>query len=126
MAKWSLPAGAEARVELAACVAHEVNRAYCAALGDTSQLPWDAAPDWQRESAVNGVRHILANPDTTPAESHANWLREKELGGWVWGPVKDVENRTHPCMVPYDQLPQEQRVKDHLFGAAVRATLSTL
>ena len=34
--------------------ATEINRAYCAALGDTSQLPWDQAPEWQRQSAING------------------------------------------------------------------------
>ena len=27
----------------------------------------------------------------------------------------------HPCLVPYDELPQEQRAKDHLFGAVARA-----
>ena len=110
-------------IERAARIAHEVNRAYCHALGDTSHLPWDAAPEWQRESAMNGVKHILANPDTTPEQSHKSWLKEKVLGGWVYGEVKDLEALTHPCMVPYDQLPLEQRVKDHLFGAAVRSAL---
>lgn len=123
MAKWELPEDTGDRLEQAARVAHEVNRAYCQAIGDMSQLPWDAAPNWQRESAVNGVRHIMANPETTPEESHQNWLKEKILTGWTYGPVKDVEKRIHPCMVAYDKLPIEQRVKDHLFGAAVRAVL---
>lgn len=110
-------------VEHAARIAHEVNRAYCVALGDSSLLPWDMAPHWQRESAMNGVRHILANPNSTPEQSHENWLREKILTGWVYGEVKDPEEMTHPCMVPYDQLPLEQRVKDFIFGAAVRSAL---
>jgi hypothetical protein len=35
--------------------AHEANRAYCLALGDETQAPWHDAPDWQKESAIEGV-----------------------------------------------------------------------
>ena len=112
------------KVELAAKTAHEVNRAYCEAMGDRTQLPWDAAPEWQRESCMNGVRHIIANPYATPADSHESWLTEKQNTGWKWGPVKDVLNKEHPCMVPYEELPLEQRTKDHLFGAVVRSIMN--
>lgn len=110
-------------VLLAAKTAHEVNRAYCYALGDYSQPFWDDAPDWQKDSVVAGVKAILANPDTTSEQSHANWYAYKLAEGWSYGPVKDPEKKLHPCMVAYSELPAEQRVKDHLFGAAVRAVL---
>jgi hypothetical protein len=44
-------------VVMSACAraAHEANRAYCGALGDWSQPSWDAAPQWQKDSARNGV-----------------------------------------------------------------------
>ena len=42
--------------EQIARVAHEANRAYCLSLGDPSQLPWEEAPDWAKESAIDGVR----------------------------------------------------------------------
>lgn len=41
--------------EQIARVVHEVNRAYCEALGDTSQPKWEDAPQWQRDSAMLGV-----------------------------------------------------------------------
>lgn len=100
-------------------VCHEVNRAYCESLGDTSQDPWNQAPDWQKQSCINGVKMHLENPDVTPRQSHENWMREKAAAGWVYGPVKDPEKKTHPCMVPYGQLPQEQRSKDYIFKAIV-------
>lgn len=103
--------------------AHEVNRAYCLLLGDTSQVAWDDAPEWQRESAVMGVKHIQDNPDTTPAESHAGWLETKVADGWTFGLVKDAEAKKHPCMLPYDKLPPTQRSKDLLFITAVRVGL---
>jgi len=104
-------------------VCHEVNRAYCEAIGDHSQLPWDQASAWQRDSAINGVRQTLTHPDTTPEQRHASWWADKARDGWTHGPVKDPEAKTHPCCVPYADLPAEQRVKDYLFGAVVR-TLS--
>lgn len=114
----------ERRIELAAMTAHEVNRAYCASMGDSSQPTWKEAPQWQRDSAIAGVIAIQHNPDTTPEDSHKGWMAHKAKDGWAYGPVKDPDKKTHPCMVPYSELPPEQRAKDALFGAAVRAVLS--
>lgn len=102
-----------------AIVAHEMNRAYCQFIGDDSQLPWDEAPDWQQESALNGVMFHVSNPDSLPEESHTNWLNEKIKAGWIFGPIKDEVAKTHPCCVPYDQLPDEQKLKDILFKQVV-------
>jgi len=102
-------------------VAHEVNRAYCLALGDTSQVPWEEAPEWQRRSAIDGVRFHRENPCASPSHSHEEWLRGKIADGWVYGPVKDEAAKTHPCCVPYEELPAEQRAKDYIFSAIVRA-----
>lgn len=102
-------------------VCHEVNRAYCAAIGDSSQVAWENAPQWQRDSAIKGVEFTIATPNAEPHDSHNSWLAEKERDGWKFGPVKDVDAKTHPCFVPYDQLPVDQRTKDYLFQAVVKA-----
>lgn len=102
-------------------ICHAVNRAHCQNIGDDSQPEWADAPEWQRQSAVNGVRYHLANPDSTPEDSHLSWLAEKEANGWVYGEEKDAEARTHPCFMPYDELPADQRAKDAFFLAVVRA-----
>lgn len=104
-----------------AAVAHEANRVYCQALGDSSQLPWVDAPDWQRRSALNGVKFHLENPGASPSASHDEWLKEKYATGWKHGPVKDPEKKEHPCCVPFDELPPEQQAKDRLFSAIVGA-----
>ena len=99
-------------------MAHEVNRAYCAGIGDLSQLPWEDASQWQRDSAVIGATFALS-ADRTPEEQHDAWVADKLADGWVYGPVKDPVRKEHPCIVAYSDLPQEQRVKDYLFGAVV-------
>ena len=108
-------------VRTIAKVCHEVNRAYCQALGDDSQPPWEEAPEWQQSSALNGVQMHLDNPNATPENSHESWLAQKRAEGWQWGLVKDVEEKTHPCFLPYGELPVEQRAKDYLFRAVVHA-----
>lgn len=104
---------------LIAQIAHEINRAYCESLGDDSQPSWESAPDWQKDSAVAGVEMHLANPDATPEQSHESWLFHKLADGWVHGEVKDAEAKTHPCCLPYEELPPEQKAKDYLFRAVV-------
>ena len=106
-----------------AFLCHELNRAYCQLLGDVSQVPWSEAPEWQKDSAIAGVRQILGDPSTTPEQSHQSWMAQKVADGWVYGPVKDPEQKQHPCMVPYADLPFEQRVKDSIYGAVVRMVL---
>lgn len=104
---------------------HEVNRAYCRALGDTSQVSWDDAPQWQKDSAVDGVLFHLHNPDASPSASHDNWLAGKQRDGWIYGPVKDPAKKQHPCCVPYEQLPVEQRAKDYIFRAICKSLLES-
>lgn len=104
-------------------VCHEANRALCLAFGDDSQLPWDDAPAWQRDSAKEGVRFIMANPDAPVSATHDSWSAQKFADGWAYGEVKDAEAKTHPCLVPFEELPPGQQAKDHIFGAIVRALI---
>lgn len=103
-----------------AAVCHEANAAYCSTLGDRSQVTWGLAPDWQRESAIAGVKKHLER-DLNPRQSHESWLSQKLRDGWTYGPVKDPRTKQHPCMLPYDELPESEKLKDHIFGAIVHA-----
>ena len=76
-------------------IAHEANRTYCESLGDFSQELWEDCLQWQRTSAMNGVLAI----------------------------EKGVDRKLHPCMVPFNELPAEQQMKDHLFFAIVTVLL---
>ena len=112
-------------IEQIARIAHETNRAYCESIGDMSQPKWADAPEWQRSSAIKGAAfHVEAHgrgETPSPSASHDSWLAEKRAAGWTYGPVKDATIKEHPCFVPYDELPVEQRLKDYLFGNVVAA-----
>ena len=106
-----------------AMVAHEANRAYCECLGDKTQIPWWDAPDWQKESVTEGVKAIQADPTLTFEQSHAQWMERKLREGWKWGEVKSIERMEHPCLKPWEELPEEHKIKDLLFGAIVRVLM---
>lgn len=105
-------------------IAHEVNRAYCQALGDESQPAWEDAPQWQRDSAMLGVKLHVDNPDAGPHASHESWMNQKVSEGWVYGQEKQPDLKQHPCLVPFDELPREQQAKDYLFRSVVHSVRS--
>jgi hypothetical protein len=113
--------GGHTQVDVIARVCHEANRALCEATGDHSQPLWSDAPEWQRDSARDGVRYLMDHPHANHSATHENWRSFKEKDGWTWGPVKDAAKREHPCMVPFHELPPEQQLKDVVFSALVRA-----
>lgn len=112
-------------IEACARAAHEVNRAYCLALRDESQVSWETAPAWVRESALAGVRGALGC-GATPEQTHEAWCAHKRAEGWVHGPVKDGEAKTHPCLVPYAELPEAQKRKDGLYLLVVQIMAAVL
>jgi hypothetical protein len=114
----------EKLITVVARTAHNINKAYCEACDDYSIPAWEDAPDSQKNSIRLGIESIIKDPSITPEQQHEGWLRFKTEEGWVYGEVKDVEKKIHPCMLPYDQLPAQQRIKDTIFGTVVRAILA--
>jgi hypothetical protein len=112
-------------VEDIAKACHEVNRTFCASINDHSHPPWDEAPDWQKQSLIAGVQHVMdvdADKDkyVSAQDSHDRWMESKLREGWTYGPIKDPEKKQHPDLLPFDSLPKDQQAKDHIFLHTVR------
>jgi len=107
-------------------ICHEANKAYCETIGDNSQPSWEDAPQWQKDSAIEGVRFHSLNEYTTPADSHKSWLKQKEEEGWKYGEIKDPEKKEHPCFTAYENLPKSQQIKDYIFKGIVDAYKTAL
>lgn len=106
-------------ISVIAELCHEANRVYCLSIGDRSQPLWLDAPEWQKQSALNGVSFHIENPKAGDYASHESWMKEKVESGWVYGEEKNPELKTHPCIVPFSELPFEQQFKDRLFRSIV-------
>lgn len=45
---------------------------------------------------------------------HDTWAAQRMKDGWVYGKVRDDSLRQHPCLIPYDQLSEEEKEYDRL------------
>lgn len=106
-------------IDLIAEVCHEANRVLQRAGGEVVNFPWENTTESLRASGRAGIEAVLDG--ASAEELHRQWVEYKEAEGWVYGPVKDFAAKTHPQLVPYSELPFEQRLKDRLFGAIVDA-----
>lgn len=102
--------------EEVARVVHEANRAIQDIDGDECPSPpWASEDPAVRALTIRGVR--LARGGLPPEALHDAWCDGKRAQGWVYGETKDRTLKTHPCMVPYAQLPQRQQAKDRILRA---------
>lgn len=104
------------KIEQIARVVHEANRALQIEQADPTipvSVGWDELDDETKDSAIDGVIGVLEG--NTPEESHDNWTKFKIENGWTYGPVKDEVKKEHPLLIPYEDLPESQKIKDDLF-----------
>ena len=120
--------------------AEMLHEQYCRMTG--SETAWDSLPVFLKNSGRASADHLLTKlrlllpekdvKEVTPAvcreaaarwngidvhenfrmNEHARWTRFYTLYNWRWGPEKDEVRRTHPCLVPYPELPPDEREKD--------------
>lgn len=43
---------------------------------------------------------------------HEIWAQERISQGWTYGEKRDDILKHHPCLVPYEDLPEEEKVYD--------------
>lgn len=43
---------------------------------------------------------------------HEVWAQNRMNDGWAYGPVRDDATKKHPCLVPYEELPEREKDYD--------------
>ena len=109
---------------------------------------WDELDDTYRTASREQARyaiqlleqngftvHLMSASDTirpfdgfTDAEfeqmaemEHGRWNVERLLDGWQWGPVRDDEQKRHPCIVPWYRLSGDLEPMKEYDREAIRA-----
>ena len=112
--------GPRTAVEDIARVVHAANRELQIVQGDPRPSPpWDETSEYEVRASIDGVQEALQG--ITPEQSHEAWCARLRAEGWHYGEVKDERAKTHPCLVPFAELPEEQRRKDAVLVAIVQA-----
>jgi hypothetical protein len=80
--------------------------------------PYDSREEAFRTQMEKVVEKQMSSERSNNAEAlHESWVKAYEDMEWVYGPVRNVETKEHPDMVPYDQLGHLERDKDAVFVA---------
>ena len=111
-------------IENIAIVAHEANRAWCKLHHDDSQVSWNLAEDWQKQSSIKDVLFVSNNLNVKSSAIHDNWMKDKISDGWAYGAVKSSINKTHPCIIPFEKLSKFNQQKDALFISIVKSFIN--
>ena len=57
---------------------------------------------------------------------HAAWMEARRADGWTYGQMRDDAMKQTPCLVPYDQLSEEEKAYDYATAEAVIAKLKEM
>jgi len=58
------------------------------------------------------TRSIESNVERLAEAEHDGWAAQREKNGWRFGKERDDERKLHPLMVPYCDLPEQEKEKD--------------
>lgn len=55
---------------------------------------------------------LLALCEEIAKNTHEVWAAGRIADGWTYGPVRDDAAKKHPCLIPYEELSEEERAYD--------------
>jgi RyR domain-containing protein len=66
---------------------------------------------------------IVQLTEVLARNAHDVWARQRLRDGWHYGPQRDDSRKEHPCLVPYEELPESEKQYDR---NAAMETLKTI
>jgi serine phosphatase RsbU (regulator of sigma subunit) len=64
--------------------------------------------------------------ETMARVEHIRWCWDKILNGWFYGKVKDARKKTHPAIIPYEDLSESEKEKDRELVRLIPALLQDI
>jgi RyR domain-containing protein len=57
-------------------------------------------------------REVESLTEKLSRNTHEVWARQRMADGWRWGAERDDRRKLHPSLVPYEKLPESEKVYD--------------
>jgi hypothetical protein len=73
-------------------------------------MSYDPRPIETHGVALTPALEALA--ERLASSTHDAWARKRVEDGWRYGPQRDDARKAHPCLVPYDELPESEKDVD--------------
>jgi len=77
-------------------------------------------------SRVRLSPEILELAERLAENTHENWAKERFSAGWIYGDRRNDALKKHPCLVPYDQLPDSEKDLDRALATQTLKALIAL
>ncbi len=72
----------------------------------------DYIPSMVDTSSVNVPKALIDLSEKIAKNTHEVWSAGRIADGWTWGPQRDDQLKQHPCLVPYEDLSEEEKEYD--------------
>ncbi len=63
-------------------------------------------------SSISLPPELVQLTERLAKNAHDLWACQRLQDGWTYGPQRDDQAKKHPCLVPYDQLPDFEKEYD--------------
>lgn len=57
-------------------------------------------------------KELETNLESIAEKVHETWMNNRIKEGWTYGKKRDDNKKTHPCIVPYNKLPESEKEYD--------------
>ena len=72
----------------------------------------DYIPEPMDLSLVDLPESLIKLSERIAENVHEVWAKARIDEGWTYGEKRDDIHKKHPCLVPYDELPEEEKEYD--------------
>lgn len=86
----------------------------CNSRNEISEQTMTYKPKPADTSAIELTEELKEIAESMARNVHENWAAERMAAGWTYGPQRDDANKKHPCLVPYEQLSEEEKDYDRM------------
>lgn len=72
----------------------------------------DYIPEPMDLSSVDLPESLIQLSERIAENVHEVWAKARMDEGWTYGEKRDDIHKKHPCLVPYDEFPEEEKEYD--------------
>ena len=75
-------------------------------------MPYLPRPQNTDDIELSGA--LLELVEALAKDVHEQWAAARMKDGWRYGPARDDREKLHPCLVPYEELPESEKEYDRI------------